>query len=422
MLSIEENRIFLHCLDKSLDAQVTRAEQDAFEIKEVKLEGVDAKPPIDTLKTEEFFRMMIEPVSFEDVHQASKVHSYDPLKYNSRWLLVPIKPEPTTTDYVERITRWYSCFRSCMGTDRFPSIPDPERSIEDIAFEMTVGSPLESGFGVLSDLTAELERHLMKLMDILLQDNVREPDLAISAAKAAIEYLDNVLIGKKLKVIKRPILSRQDTQILARRLLVALYLVGKRFATLSDSHGMVCTSIKSMLANRVAGPATGSEHSIKDEDDTQESKVNLSAVDAAWHQATQFQDMTFRERQDAVVSTGPRGRSPNFRGRGRGGNLRKVSINPNFRGVRRYPDPSIMVPHLEWTPPTLEEKRAADKKRKERLGAPGSLLSAYWSAEKALKVGSKELSDTYDGKTLVHKNNQWKRVQKEADGRMPKKS
>lgn len=177
-----------------------------------------------------------------------------------------------------------------------------------------------------------------------------------------------------------------------------------------------------MLANRVAGPATGSEHSIKDEDDTQESKVNLSAVDAAWHQATQFQDMTFRERQDAVVSTGPRGRSPNFRGRGRGGNLRKVSINPNFRGVRRYPDPSIMVPHLEWTPPTLEEKRAADKKRKERLGAPGSLLSAYWSAEKALKVGSKELSDTYDGKTLVHKNNQWKRVQKEADGRMPKKS
>lgn len=46
------DRIFLHCLDKSLDAQVTRAEQDAFEIKEVKLEGVDAKPPIDTLKTE----------------------------------------------------------------------------------------------------------------------------------------------------------------------------------------------------------------------------------------------------------------------------------------------------------------------------------------------------------------------------------
>lgn len=45
-------RIFLHCLDKLLDAQATRAEQDAFEIKEVKLEGVDVKPAIDTLKAE----------------------------------------------------------------------------------------------------------------------------------------------------------------------------------------------------------------------------------------------------------------------------------------------------------------------------------------------------------------------------------
>lgn len=160
---------------------------------------------------------------------------------------------------------------------------------------------------------------------------------------------------------------------------------------------------------------------VKDEEDTPESKGSFSAVDAAWQQATQFQDMTFRERQDAIVSTGPRGRSPNFRGRGRGGNLRKISLNPQFK-VRRYPDPSIMVPHLEWTPPTLEEKRAADKKRQERLGAPGMLLSAYWSAEKALKVGSKELSDTYDGKALIHKDNQWRRVQKEADGRMPKKS
>ena len=174
-----------------------------------------------------------------------------------------------------------------------------------------------------------------------------------------------------------------------------------------------------MLANRMTGPASASEQAIKDEEDTPESKP--SAVDAAWHQATQFQDMTFRERQDAIVSTGPRGKPLNFRTRGRGGGVRKISVNPHFRG-RRFPDPSIMVPHLEWTPPTLEEKRAADQKRQERLGTPGMLLSAYWSAEKALKTGSKELSDTYDGKTLVYKNNQWRRVQKEADGRMPKKT
>ena len=43
-------RVILHCLDKLLDAQATRAEHDAFEIKEVKLEGVDVKPPMDTLK------------------------------------------------------------------------------------------------------------------------------------------------------------------------------------------------------------------------------------------------------------------------------------------------------------------------------------------------------------------------------------
>ncbi|KAI7886135.1 hypothetical protein K492DRAFT_203458 [Lichtheimia hyalospora FSU 10163] len=419
MLSIEEGRVILHCLDKLLDAQATRAEHDAFEIKEVKLEGADVKPPMDTLKMKEFFRMMVEPISYQNVHQASKVHSYDPLKYNSRWLLVPIKPEPTTTDYAERITRWYSCFRSCMGTDRFPSPPEPGRSIEDIALEMTVGSPLESGIGVLSDLTVELESHLMRLMDILLQDNIREQDIALSAARAIIEYLDNVLTGKRLKLLKRPVLSRKDTQVLARRLLVALYLVGMRFATLSDSHSMasrVCTSIKSMLADKTTGPGKASDHTIKEEENNSESKASFNAVDVAWHQATQYQDMTVRERQDAIVSTGPRGRPFNFRGRGRGGNVR---INPRFKF--RYPDPSVMVPHLEWTPPTLEEKRAADKKRQERLGAPGMLLSAYWSAEKALKIGSKELSDAYDGKALVLKNNQWKRVQKEADGRMPKK-
>lgn len=45
-------RILLHCLDKLLDAQTTRAEHDAFEIKEVKLEGMDVKPAIDPLKAE----------------------------------------------------------------------------------------------------------------------------------------------------------------------------------------------------------------------------------------------------------------------------------------------------------------------------------------------------------------------------------
>lgn len=36
----------------------------------------------------------------------------------------------------------------------------------------------------IQDLTVELENHLVKLMDILLQDNVREQDMALSAARA----------------------------------------------------------------------------------------------------------------------------------------------------------------------------------------------------------------------------------------------
>lgn len=184
----------------------------------------------------------------------------------------------------------------------------------------------------------------------------------------------------------------------------------------------------------------------------------MSAVDAAWNQVKRYENMSLRERDDAIQGYLPDFKQekipgdsvpfsgqlpPQFNKTQQAGGA--IKVNQNFRSRRgpnamtpnsarqpqqqqhqqyqspkrsMYPDPSVAVPYLTYIAPTLEEKAEEEKEEERSLGEPGNLLWLYWMNDKIKKRGNQEEGDLSSGTELVYKNNQWKRVKKEFLGRL----
>lgn len=170
----------------------------------------------------------------------------------------------------------------------------------------------------------------------------------------------------------------------------------------------------------------------QEEAKTEVVKEESMEIDAAWQQATRYQEMTLREKEDIMGGPAFMKQEP---GRYPRSSSSKVSINPMFYRRRndteeqpstttttpRYPDPSVAVPYLALSPPTIEQKKQQEKEQMEKLGPPGSLLWMYWTTKQVLRQGKRDSIDDYDGKEIIRsqKDGKWRRLQKELDGRMP---
>ncbi|KAI9312286.1 hypothetical protein BX666DRAFT_871609 [Dichotomocladium elegans] len=405
-LQAEGGNFFLRCLDVTLDNDMTTSGQRSLDFKVVKQEDPLTISLFNPSRVEEFSKNLLLPITFDNVFEAIPLQPYDPYEYTSQWSILPIEPKPTTTVYAERITRWYSCFRSSTGTDRFPIKHENSLRLEDIAYEVTIGSPNQS------------------------EDHIPHADAVISTAESIVSTLAESLSGSRKRIFTA-VYNKDEILLTTKKLLVALYLVAKRFSNISQSHAKVCRSLKNLLDEKIQ-PQASMDYELKVEPGLEDVKANESSEsEMAWQQVTQYQNMSLREKEESVFTAGPSSETPGRGMKSRGKSMvrgtRKTIFNPNFKQgqaspapPRKYPSPSVMTPYLEPRTVTVEEKRAKDKKRKNRLGQANCLLSAYWSAQRAQKLGSSELKEAYDGKTLVYEKNQWKRVQKEVDGRMPK--
>lgn len=183
---------------------------------------------------------------------------------------------------------------------------------------------------------------------------------------------------------------------------------------------------------------------IKNEEET--------SIDAAWGQVNRYENMSLREKDDAVLGylpdfkpeggfksedhkafsgqLPPKGNpnvriNPNFKSRRGTAPVNPVPVNNNRQynryqppqSVQKYPDPSVAVPYLTYVAPTLEEKAQEENAEEEGLGEPGNLLWLYWMNDKVKKRGNGEEGDLSSGTELVYKNGQWKRIKKEFLGR-----
>lgn len=196
-------------------------------------------------------------------------------------------------------------------------------------------------------------------------------------------------------------------------------------------------------------------HANRQEDVDMKTKDEPGSVDTAWTQVNKYQNMTLREKEEAIAPDSPmdvkakgeplpfahqlpisvtsargRGRdSPRGRGGGGGG----TAFNPNFRGkrggndkyqhepepaVQQYPDVRVAKPWLKVRRPDGRQASLSQKRKDEHLGDPTSLLWTYWKAEERRQFGSDACES--DGMIWVTDKRAQvrKRVRKEFDGRL----
>lgn len=244
--------ISLHCLNSQLQQQFLDSENNAIQLSKVKLEGfihTDNRDG-DISKTNELIDTIIRPNLFENIKQYLSATQNDPLCKT-----VPLDPTryahhlPVihttlnqkgllhTSRSIEKATRWRTCFRDCGGTHFFPITYGNDRSIEDLATDVLNGYPLSSGFGLAFGLIYDL---FEQLQDIFLKDTILPKEM--ESTKNLILMMIGELVhgmagsGKKLFVKG---LSNQDAALMSKKLLVALYIIGKRFKSDSENHGQV---------------------------------------------------------------------------------------------------------------------------------------------------------------------------------------
>ncbi|KAG0167651.1 hypothetical protein DFQ30_005819 [Apophysomyces sp. BC1015] len=352
MLMAHQGVIHLHCFDVSLESAFTRVKSENIEGVKIKLEDLYVPTVVGDTAETEFFETVVQPNSFSDLDaflaaENNQLTTFDPLKFSHKPAierLLEDKMRLVTRKPMEKATRWRTCFRDCAGTDLFTVTLNGDRSIPDYALDVLNGVPKNSGFGVT---------------------------------------------------------------LRAKELLVALYLVGKRFKEDSDSHGVICSYILSEIENIATPKAKGADH------DEATTSHEDNAVDMAWGQAMRYKNMTHREKEEIVrsdIAEGSKSQRPNRRPEGRG------EINPNFRGRRSapkvaekpatYPDPSVMKPYLEFVPPTVTQKRRRETKE---MGPEGSLVWLCRMADRSSKQGSREEGEDWDGKGLVVRDGKLKR-------------
>jgi hypothetical protein len=232
-----------------LQRQFSEAESTCTRLlTKVKVEGARTITK-DVSKTTELFDTIIRPNLYENVKQFLYATTNDPLCGS-----VPLNPArfshhlPVThstlnqnalytSRSIEKATRWRICFRDCEGTDRFPITHENKRPIEDLAIDVLNGIPRRSGFGVAFGLIHDL---LEQLQDILLKDMIsfKEIKSTKDLISMIISELVNGMEGSAQKLFLKG-LHKQDAKLLSKKLLVALYLVGKRFKKDSDHHALV---------------------------------------------------------------------------------------------------------------------------------------------------------------------------------------
>ncbi|KAI8641210.1 hypothetical protein BD408DRAFT_418575 [Parasitella parasitica] len=462
ILMAQEGAIFLHCLNSQLQEQFVEAENSAIQSANVKVEGfvnhLDVAGNIP--KTAELLDTLIRPNLYENVkeyleasvknHLCSSV-TLNPSRYSHH---LPIMHSSLserglcTSRSIEKATRWRTCFRDCEGTDRFPILYENKRSIQDLAIDILNGIPKSCGFGVAFGLIHDL---FEQLQDVLLKDVIYTKE--IKSTKELITMIVTELVngmegsGQKL-FIKG--LRKDDAKLISKKLLVALCLVGKRFAKDSANHQQLCSFIHDVIEQKTQAffEQDNSVMSIKSE----EVATTTTTLDAAWNQVNRYENMSLRERDDAAhgflpelktekpatenstnfvgqLPTKPIPRhNPNYKPR-RGGNNNATANTGNsnsnvapasyhYPKKPTYPDPSNAKPYLTYIAPTLEEKAQEEEQEEKSLGKPGNLLWLYWMNDKIKKRGNQDEGDLSLGTELVYKHQHWKRVKKEFLGRL----
>ncbi|RCH99267.1 hypothetical protein CU098_000329 [Rhizopus stolonifer] len=458
ILMAQNGAIFLHCLNSQLQQQFSEAEKDLISLSNVKIEGMlDQGVQTTVSKTSELADTILRPNSFETVKQYLETVANNPLCKTvplnpsrfSHHLPITHKLSEKNTLYtsrsIEKATRWRTCFRDCEGTDRFPITLDDASSIEDVSMDVLNGIPNSSGFGVAIGLVRDL---LEQLQDILLKDKILDKEIKPTkelVSMIVVELVNGMEgLGQKLFIKGLP---KQEAKLVSKKLLVALYLVGKRFANDSNQHRELCAHIISTIKERT-------EYQLETNKATQIKKEE-AGLDDVWNQVTRYENMSLREREEAaqgilpdikqekqaaepilfagqlppqLLQSTPSSNTkfnPSFRSRRGGQNTTTAPSDPRQHplpstGSKKptYPDPSAAVPYLTYISPTLEEKADEERQEENSLGNPGNLLWLYWMHQKAGKRGNQEEGDLNSGTELVHKNNVWKRVKKEFQGRL----
>ncbi|KAK4512758.1 CIA30 domain-containing protein [Mucor velutinosus] len=470
ILMAQQGVIFLHCLNSQLQQQFVEAENNTVQLANIKVEGFINPPSLDTAtgnipKTTELLDTLVRPNVYENVKEyleasvrnhLCKSVTFDASRFSHHLPIMHSTAKEKglcTSRSIEKAARWRTCFRDCEGTDRFPILYENQRPIQDLAIDVLNGIPVSSGFGVAVGLIRDL---LEQLQDVILKDIIYAKEMKSTQELIAmiVTELVNGMEGSGQKLFIKG-LRKEDARLVSKKLLVALYLVGKRFSKDSANHQQLCSYIHTVIEEK-----THSYFQVNDVSLMQvkpDETATATALDAAWSQVNRYENMSLREREDAahgylpefksekqqqpsIATTiaGPR-HNPNFKSR-RGGNHANPNANGNnsntappsssssdprsssyhYNNQKRptYPDPSNAKPYLTYIAPTLEEKAQEEEQEEKSLGNPGNLLWLYWMNDKIKKRGNQDEGDLSLGTELVYKDHQWKRVKKEFLGRL----
>lgn len=218
-----------------------QAEESSIDVMQVSEMSAFLEP-----KTREMMDTMIRPNLFENVFEyvtaattdpLCKMVSLNPFRFSHHLPIMTLNEKGLCTSrWIEKATRWRTCFRDCEGTDRFP-ITQVDRAIADIATDVLNGVPVSSGFGIAFGLIHDL---LEQLQDVLLKDQILKKDVAKTEQliDMIVSQLVNGITGSSQKMFVKGI-RKDDAKLLSKKLMVGLYLVGKRFMRDSDVHEQV---------------------------------------------------------------------------------------------------------------------------------------------------------------------------------------
>ncbi|KAJ2962680.1 hypothetical protein NQZ79_g2271 [Umbelopsis isabellina] len=428
--------LYLVCFDRSAEPEFEEAKISALELIEVKAEGASNLSTFakrNNMATSSFMEAIIGPNLIDNLDRIKPLVQYSPTRFsvqNPATINIEAIDDysTTTTESLERNTRWWLSF-----ADAFDREITNNNSVSPLQ-NMTKAFELSSNLnGDILDLIRQ---------ELIQPGNPRNtfgdrlvPEFFEQLNEAEMEGSHGNLFSKRL--------PKATVRALAKKIFIALDLASRRFQHADGAASTICLQIREALIayqNRVNKPNTEeAEVFAKDEPNN---------VDAAWQQINKYQNMTLREKEEALqpnIDVKPKVEPmpfanqlplglPTARGRGRGGGPRGKSgpaINPMFRGRRGHdtpiPDPTTTLQYPDiraakpWLEPVKPDPNAAELNRKrkdEQLGAQNSLLRTYWKSTERQQLG--DGTNKHDGRIWVtdSKKGVRKRVKKEFDGRL----
>ncbi|KAI9345917.1 hypothetical protein BD770DRAFT_396558 [Pilaira anomala] len=457
ILMAQDSGIFLHCLNSQLQSQFSECEHSSI--------GLVGTSTTYEPKTREMMDTLIRPNLFETVHtflsdpHQSRTIPLNPFRFSHHLPIMTLNEKGLcTSPWIEKSTRWRTCFRDCEGTDKFPITADTHRPIADLAIDVLNGNPSSSGYGIAFGLMHDL---LEQLQDVLLKQAIAQKDIlnTENLINLIVSQLVNGVTGKSQKMFIKGI-TKEDAKVLSKKLMVGLYLVGKRFMKDSEIHEQLCKYLLHTIDTNSELSSSSTTTTITTTKDEKEPIKSEEALDNVWGQVNRYENMSLREKEDAAQGYLPDFKSeehttaaaafsgqlppmipkvnPNFKSRRSNNNnnnpqqqqQQQQTSQPNYNrnnrynpppppssSTHKYPDPASAVPYLTYIAPTLEEKALEERQEEEALGNRGNLLWLYWMNDKVKKRGNNEEGDLSSGTELVYKNHQWKRIKKEFLGR-----